>query len=238
LVEHGQSVTDRAAAGPHHQPDHAGLDRDPLLLADAGQMVGHRLGRHQPERIVMGAAADRADDLLRLGGGEDEFNVRRRLLDQLEQGVETGRGDHVGLVHDVDLVTRVDRGEEGPFTQVAGVVDPAVGGGVDLDHVDAARPAPGQVTAGLALPAGVGRRPLDAVQGPGQDTGARSLAAAARAGEEISVIDPVVEQGPAQRLGDMGLADDVREDVRPVAPVQSQGRLWGFWRRRWDGPDR
>ena len=79
--------------------------------------------------------------LVRLGGGEDEDQEVRRLLDQLEQGVEALRGDHVRLVDDVDLVAVADRREERPLAQVTGVVDAAVAGRVDLDDVDAS-PAP------------------------------------------------------------------------------------------------
>src|SRR3712207_8476404 len=42
----------------------------------------------QPERVVVGAGLDRAEDLLRLGGREDELHVLRGLLDQLEQRSE------------------------------------------------------------------------------------------------------------------------------------------------------
>ena len=56
--------------------------------------------------------------------------------------------DHVRLVDDVDLVAAADRGEERPLAQVTGVVDAAVAGRVDLDHVDGARArrAPGRGT--------------------------------------------------------------------------------------------
>ena len=82
------------------------------------------------------------------------LQVLGRLLDQLEQGVEALRGDHVRLVDDVDLVAAADRCEERPLAQVAGVVDAAVAGRVDLDHVDRARPAAGEVTARLHSPHG------------------------------------------------------------------------------------
>ncbi len=180
----------------------------------------------------MGPGPDGADHLVRLGGGEDELDVRRRLLDQLEQGVEPRRGHHVRLVDDVDLVAAGHRGEERPLPQVAGVVHAAVAGRVDLDHVDAARPAPGQVPAGLALAARHRDRPVLTVERAGQDPGRGGLAAAARAGEEVGVVDPVVGQRPLQRLGDVLLADDVGEGVRPVAPVQSERRRSGARRVR------
>ena len=103
-----------------------------------------RRRRDQPERVVVGARADGGQHLVRLGGGEDEDEELRRLLDHLEQGVEALRGHHVGLVDDVDLVAAVDRGEEGAFAQVARVLDTAVAGRVDLDHVDRAGTVGGQ----------------------------------------------------------------------------------------------
>ena len=70
----------------------------------------------------MGARSDRGDHFVGLGGGEDELQVLGRLFDQLEQGVEALLGDHVSLVDDVDLVTTAHRGEEGPLSQIAGIV--------------------------------------------------------------------------------------------------------------------
>ena len=171
----------------------------------------------------MGPRADRADDLLGLGGGEDEADVLRRLLDDLQQGVEALRGDHVGLVDDVDLVAVAHRLERRLLAQLAGVVDAAVGGRVDLDDVDRARPAGGQLDARVAAAARLVGRALGAVQGAREDARARGLAAAARAGEQVGVVDAVVPQRRPQRLGDVVLADHLRERVRPVAAVEREG---------------
>ena len=158
-----------------------------------------------------------------LGRGEHELDVRRRLLDDLEQGVEALRGHHVRLVDDVDLVAARHRAERRPLAQLAGVVDAAVAGGVDLDDVEAAGPAAGQVAAALALAARLGDRRLLAVEGAGQDAGAGGLAAAARAGEQVGVVHPVGRQRLPQRLGDVVLAEDLGEPFRPVAAVQGEG---------------
>ena len=171
----------------------------------------------------MGARPDRRQHLVGLGRGEDEPQVRRRLLDQLEQGVEALRRDHVGLVDDVDLVLAGHRREERLLAQVAGVVDAAVGGRVDLDDVDRAGAAAGQVAAAAALAAGIGHGRELAVERPGQDAGRGGLAAAARAGEEVGVVHPVVGQRGPQRLGDVVLTDHLGERLGPVAAVQREG---------------
>ncbi|ETJ03373.1 MAG: hypothetical protein Q605_AUC00848G0002 [Actinomyces urogenitalis DORA_12] len=73
--------------------------------------------------------------------------MSRRLLHQLEQGVEALRGDHVRLVEDEDLEAVTRRGEGGTLTQVTSVVNTVVAGGVDLHDVQASGATGGQVPA-------------------------------------------------------------------------------------------
>ncbi|OLP62822.1 hypothetical protein BJM39_11975, partial [Salmonella enterica subsp. enterica serovar Javiana] len=138
----------------------------------------------------------------------------------LEQGVETLRGDHVGLVDDVDLETALGRAVGRALAQVTGVVDTTVAGGVDLDDVDRAGAAAGEGHARVADTARVGGRALLAVEAARQDAGAGRLAAAAGAGEEVGVVDPAGAQRLHERLGDVLLPDHVGEGLGPVAAVQ------------------
>jgi hypothetical protein len=103
LVEDRQRVTGRARARPDHQRQRGGLECDLLGGEDLLHEGAQRGGRDQPERVVVGPGLDRPDDLLGLRGREDELQVRRRLLDEFEQRVETLAGHHVRLVDDVDL---------------------------------------------------------------------------------------------------------------------------------------
>ena len=165
LVEDGQRVTHRPGPGAHHQRKHPGADDHALRVAHLLQVALQDLRRHQPERVVVGARADGAEHLVGLRGGEDEGDVRRRLLDDLQQGVEALRGDHVRLVDDEDLLAVSRRGERGPLPQLPRVVDAAVAGRVDLDDVEAARSAAGELHAAVADPA---RRVASA---PGRSSG-------------------------------------------------------------------
>ena len=112
------------------------LDLDPLGGGDPLQHLGDLLQRGALEVEALAAVGDRRHHLVRLGGGEDEDGVRRRLLERLEEGVPGLLGQHVGLVEDVDLPAAAGRRVGDPLAQVADVVDRAVGGGVHLDHVD------------------------------------------------------------------------------------------------------
>ena len=170
----------------------------------------------------MGTRPDRAEHLFRLGGGEDELHVVRRLLDELEQRVEAGRRDHVRLVDDVDLVAAAGRREERLLPQLTGIVDTTVAGRVDLDDVDRTGAVVGQRAARDADAARLGRRALLAVERAGQDAGAGRLAAAARPGEQIGMVQPAAAQRLRQRLGDVLLPDDLGEGPRPVLAVQRE----------------
>src|SRR5947207_8733316 len=66
---------------------------------------GSRADAPEVEALQPGQDRRRAlRDLLRLGGGEDEYDRRRRLFENLEQRVPRFARQHVGLVHDIDLV--------------------------------------------------------------------------------------------------------------------------------------
>ena len=76
----------------------------PASLDDPADVVLQLVGRQQAELEVLGAAADGGQHLLRVGGGQHEHDVVRRLLQRLQQGVRRPRREHVDLVEDVDLV--------------------------------------------------------------------------------------------------------------------------------------
>src|SRR5262249_14490502 len=92
--------------------------------------------RNPAEVVALKPRENRLGHLLRFGGGEDEFYVRRGLFERLEQGVESLIGKLMGFVDDVNLeaVTR------GPVAQVlddgARIVNFAIGGAVDLADVE------------------------------------------------------------------------------------------------------
>ena len=70
-----------------------------------------------------------------VGRGEDHDDLRWRLFERLQQGVEGLGGEHVDLVDDVDLELADGGTKEDAFSQVSDVANAAVGSGVDLDEV-------------------------------------------------------------------------------------------------------
>jgi len=165
--------------------------------------------RHPTELELLTAGEDRRRDGVDLGGGEDEDEMGRRLLDDLEQRVEGLAGQSVHLVEDDDLVTVPGGAVAEALGELADLLDLGVGRRVDLEDVHVR--AGGDLTTGVAFVAGIGRRPAFAVQRLGEDPGGAGLADAADAREEVGLGDPILRQGVAQRGGDRFLSHQTRE---------------------------
>jgi hypothetical protein len=219
LVEQGERVAcgSRAAARDEHERLVVGLDA--FEREDRGEVTAQLLGGEQRELEVLGPRPDGRQHLLRVGRRQHEDHVLRRFLEGLQQSVRGPGGELVHLVDDVDLAAAAGAPVSDPVDQLPDLVDPVVGRGVDLDHVE--RGAVGDREARLALPVGlaVGARTA-AVERLGQDAGGARLAGAARPGEEVGVAHSVVPDRVAERDRDVGLADEIAERLGPVLAVQ------------------
>ena len=93
-------------------------------------------GGNAGEIEPLAAREDRDRDLRRFGRAEDELHVLRRLFQRLQQGVEGLAGEHVDFVDDVNLESRPAGPHVDVLPQLADLVDAAIAGAVDLQHVD------------------------------------------------------------------------------------------------------
>ena len=154
-----------------------------------------------------------------IGRAEDEDEVRRRLLDELQQRVPRGVGELVRLVEDVDLVAalrpaagRPGRGSRGCRRCPAATRRPS-----RRRRATCRRRSPGR--------RGMCRRAwssaLRAVEALREDARHRGLPGPARPGEEIRLAHGVAGDRVAQRPHNRLLPDDVRERLRTVFPVES-----------------
>ena len=117
LVEGADRVA-KAALGVARDLEQRGLvDGDALAGGDAREH-GDDLRRQRPVKVEsLAAREDRRRDLVGLGRGEDEDDVRRRLFERLEERVERLRREHVDFVDDVDLVRAPDGREARRFSR-------------------------------------------------------------------------------------------------------------------------
>ena len=181
-------------------------------------MVGQVLEREATEVEALAAPHDRGGHLVRLGGRQHESHAGRRLLEELQQRVERLARQALRLVDDVDLLAARHRRGGRLLAQVAGVVDPAVRGGVDLDDVDVGALADRDAL--VADAARLGRGALLAVDHLGQDARGRGLARSARAAEQERVGQPALADRARERAHDVILAEELGRRLRPVAPVE------------------
>ena len=172
---------------------------------------------------MVGARPDRADDLLGLGCCEDELDVLRRLLNDLEQRVESLWRHHVRLVEDEDLVAIACGRVDGPLSEVARIIHTVVGGGIDFDDIQRSPAVSREFDAARTLAAGCVGGAFRAVQAAGEDAGRRGLAASARPAEEVGVVHAVGAKRGSQRIGHLRLADQLGERLRTIPAIQGCG---------------
>ena len=124
-------------------------------IAQPGQKQGGLGGRAQifspgdgEQTVADGGGGDPAE-IIPLAPGQDggqapcavsvvaRINIRmgRRLLQDFQQCVKGGGGQHVHLVHDVDPLFDRRRGVDRLIPEGPHLVHPVVGGGVQLQHV-------------------------------------------------------------------------------------------------------
>ena len=219
LVEQRQRVTHTAVRHAGEQRGRVRLQVQVFLLRHIVQARGDCIDRDALEAVPLAAGEDRRRDFVQFRRRKDEHEVRRRFLEDFQQGVECRGAEHVHLVDDIHALAHIGGGEHRLVAQGAHVVHAVVGRGVELDHVED-RPVV-DAAAGGALIARIAVNRVLAVDRLGQDLGAGGLAGAARADEQVGMGQPSGLDLLFQRLGNMLLADDVVKRLRPVFAVES-----------------
>ena len=139
------------------------------FLADGFEMGRQLIEGNTTKAELLAPRQERGRYRLGLGGGENEDQVSRGLLDNLEECVKGLPREAVNLVEDDDFVTIPSRSVPQAFGELAHLVDLGVGRGVELQDIEIV--ATGDLYTGRALIAGIGSRPPFAVEGLGEDSG-------------------------------------------------------------------
>ena len=226
LIQQRQRIARRTFGGAGDQGQRALLDLHFFLGRDLAQIGRQLAGLDAAQIETLATRQHRHRHLADFGGGENEFHMRRRLFQGLQDGVEGRLGQHMHFVEDIDLVARRGRGIAHRLDDLAHFVHAVVGGRVHLLHIDIAGFRDGD--AGIADAAGMdgGLGPLavraDAVERAGDDARGGGLAHAAHAGEHEGMGDAAggegVGQGAHQRFlpdqaGEIGGAVFARQDA-------------------------
>ena len=192
------------------------------MRGDGAQLRNHIFKAHRMEAEVLAARTDGLRNIFGSGGRHHEDHVAGRLFQRLQQRVEGGIGYLVGFVKDVDLVAVARRTIAGGIAQLANLVDAAIGGRVNLDHVD--RVTGTNFGARFADAAGFGDRMIGrtAIQRHRQNARHRGFPNAAMPAKNVAVSHAVLLNGIFQRASDMLLPDHVGEALRTVFAGQDR----------------
>ena len=173
---------------------------------------------HPAEAVPLAAGEDGGGDLVQLRGGQDEHQMLRRLLQDLQQGVE---GGVESMCTSSMMYTRFFTcvGEKTASSRRARTLSTPLLEAASSSTTSRMLPSSmprqaGQQSAGIAV------HGVLAVDGLGQDPGAGGLAGAPGADEQIGMGEPVVSHLAFQRLGDMLLTDDFIKGLGTPFPVQ------------------
>ena len=173
------------------------------------QVLDDLLWRHVLQRKLQAPRQDGDRQLLWIGRRQQKLYMLRRLLQRLQQGVETVAGQHVHFVNQVDLEAAARRRVLHVVQQFAGIFYLGAAGRIDLNQVNETPLV--NLTAGGALPARLGTYPPLTVQAFGKNTRDRGFTHTAGAGKQIGVVQPVVIQRVDQRLQHMRLPNHFTE---------------------------
>ncbi len=154
LVEDGERVAQRAVARFGEQGESVVVGGDLFFGYDVAELPHDVFELHRAKTEVLAAGADGLGNIFGLRGGHHEDHVAGRLLQRFKERIEGSVGDLVRLVEDVDFEAIARRTVAGAFAQFADLVDAAIGGGVNFNHID--RVAGTNLGAGIAYAAGFG----------------------------------------------------------------------------------
>ena len=187
------------------------LERHALRSEHPRQVLDDVPRRHLLEVELQAARQHRDRNLLRIGGGEDELDVLRRLFQRLQHGVEGVAGKLVHFVDHIDLEAAARRRVGRLFQQAGHVLDAAIRCGIQFDVVDEATAI--DLRAGGTDAAGRRRDPGLAIERLGHDARDGGLADAARAGEQVGVMQPLLVERVRQRRTTCSCPTRVAKDL-------------------------
>ena len=215
LVENRERVTHRPVSLAGDDVERLVINIDILLGRDVAQIPHYVRNADTVEIVGLAPGQDRRQNLVLLGGRQDENRMCRRFLQRFQESIERRLGQHVDLVDDVYAVFSHLRRNLHLVHQRLDVLDTIVGRGIEL--MDAIRTSFLERNAGLALAARLHiRRRRRTVDGLGEDAGGTRLAHASRAAEEIGMRQFSPDNGVLQCFDNVILPDEILERIRAI----------------------
>ena len=178
------------------------------------QVISNGLSGHGSQIELQTAREHRDGHFLRVGGGQDKFQILGGLLQSLEHRIESGAREHVHLIDHEHLKATLNWLVDRLLQELLHLVDASIGSGIELGVIDKAPGINGQTH--FTRPTGCRRDAFFAIERFGQNSGYRCLAHSARAGKKIGVVQPLRLQRIGERLHHMRLTDQLGKGLGAV----------------------
>ena len=88
LVQHGEGVSHPSIGAFGNCPSSFFFDRDSFLSTDGHEVLCNDVSRNRAKVKALTTRDNGREDFMRLRGGKDEFYMRRRFFQSLEQGIK------------------------------------------------------------------------------------------------------------------------------------------------------
>ena len=138
---------------------------------------------------MVASRKDGNGNLMRLRGGQDENNIRRRFLQCFQECVERPRRQHMNLIDNVHFIFSLRRTIRNFLPDLPYIVHSVVGRGIDLNHIHGC--AVLNTSAHITLIAWIAIHRMFTVDRLGQNLSHRRLPGPTRTAEQVRVADPV-----------------------------------------------
>ena len=221
LVEQAQRIPDTPVRGLREQRERSVVGGDGFRVRDRPQVRAELLDADPLQVELQTARQDRDRELLRVGRGEQKFDMRRRFFEGFQQRIERMRRKHVYFVDQVDLVTPTGWRVLHVVEQIPGFVDFRARSGVDFDQVH--EPALVDLDTARTLTTRRTAHALLTIQSLREYARERSLADPARAGKQVRVMQSIGIKRVDECPEHMPLADDTIES--PGTPLAGQNLI-------------
>ena len=138
LIERALGVAHSAVRAARDGVERRLVNGHAFLACDLAQVIDDELDRNAAEIEPLAARENGGQHLLRLGRGEHELHMRRRLFERLEERVEGLLREHVNFVNDVDFELRGGGRVLHRLAQLADFINATVARAVNFQHVERA----------------------------------------------------------------------------------------------------
>ena len=132
LIGQRQGIAHTARRRARDLVQRGGFSLNFFLRQHFAQMLRDQRGRHRLQIELQTTRQHRHRNFLRVGRGEDEFDVRGRLFQRFQHRIERRLGQHVYFVDDVDFIAPHRRRVLRVVEHFAHVVDTGVRRGVEF----------------------------------------------------------------------------------------------------------